>query len=128
MGARTRHAIAGATALAYLILPAAACAGAIAPSAERQVRAILRDPNSARFDKATGRVLLTLDNGAHRSIDCGHVNAKNGYGGYTGQQPWFVVTFEDGSSGACVGAPEPCPLLLDADMIKAAKTCLDAAR
>lgn len=48
--------------------------------AEDQVRALLRDPDSAKFKgvKETG----------HYSF-CGWVNAKNAFGGYAGYQPFY---------------------------------------
>jgi hypothetical protein len=52
------------------------------------VRSSLKDPESARFGRALagklkGDVLV-----------CGMVNAKNSYGGYTGEKPYFGLLFE----------------------------------
>lgn len=49
--------------------------------AREQVRAHLRDPDSAKF----GGAMV-----GPRGVVCGLVNAKNGFGGYTGMQPYFV--------------------------------------
>lgn len=53
--------------------------------AEDVVKARLRDPESARFEhvrtsRATGLPVV-----------CGTVNAKNGFGGYGGPQPYLVA-------------------------------------
>lgn len=52
----------------------------------------LKDPDSAQFDKAhyTGKAV------------CGLVNAKNGYGGYSGFKRYVVV----GPLGAIEGTPQ----------------------
>lgn len=54
-------------------------------AAERQVRSLLRDPDSARFSETVVRVR----NGAR--VVCGYVNARNGFGGFTGDTMWIVV-------------------------------------
>ncbi len=64
-------------------------------AAEEEVRGHLRDPSSARFQDVfvkdvPGRIV------------CGYVNAKNGFGGYTGFQPFVVegnLTIMDGTIG-----------------------------
>lgn len=55
----------------------------------RAVLAQLRDPSSARFGKSLGRLKYG------KRVACGFVNAKNGFGGYTGETPWVMVV-EDG--------------------------------
>lgn len=57
----------------------------LANAARKAVMGILRDPTSAIF----GQVLI-VRKGGQESI-CGEVNAKNGFGGYTGMKP-FVIT------------------------------------
>lgn len=47
---------------------------------ERQVAAALKDPGSAEFGETSIR----------RGVACGSVNAKNGFGGYTGATPFMV--------------------------------------
>lgn len=49
---------------------------------ENAVRKTLRDPESATFQ--------IISSSAAENIACGQVNAKNGFGGYTGLQ-YFVV-------------------------------------
>lgn len=50
-------------------------------AAQALVRSRLRDPESARFGKVwAGR----------QGAVCGYVNARNAFGGYTGQQPWVL--------------------------------------
>lgn len=51
--------------------------------AERQVRAILKDPDSATFGDEWVR-------SAKLPIVCGTVNAKNSFGGFTGQTSFLV--------------------------------------
>jgi hypothetical protein len=56
---------------------------------ENAVRASLRDPGSAKFS-----TLHVLRSPGRHNLYCGLVNAKNGFGGYTGDVP-FVVEFGD---------------------------------
>src|SRR5258706_14786581 len=49
--------------------------------AQEAVRAELRDPNSAHFESVV----------YHDGVVCGLVNAKNGYGGYSGNSRFIVV-------------------------------------
>jgi hypothetical protein len=55
------------------------------------VVAQLRDPDSARFGQMAA---IATPNG--QVIACGFINAKNGFGGYTGMQP-FVGHFGPGT-------------------------------
>ncbi len=48
------------------------------------VRSQLRDPDSAKFSSVT-----VIGEGENR-IACGWVNSKNGFGGYTGDQPFML--------------------------------------
>lgn len=61
--------------------------------AKERVRAHLRDPDSAKF----GGAMV-----GPRGVVCGVVNAKNGFGGYTGMQPYFV----NGEKVLMVGSEE----------------------
>lgn len=72
------------------------------------VRRALRDPDSARF----GRVLAYEEarNGFHY---CGAVNARNGFGGYTGEQsfiaiPPAIVMIDDGTRSFRTAWREVC--------------------
>lgn len=47
------------------------------------VRATLKDPDSARFER-----IIASRNATGRIAVCGFVNAKNSYGGYTGMTPF----------------------------------------
>ena len=49
---------------------------------EKQVRESLKDPDSARFGE--------MSNSEDGAIACGTVNAKNGFGGYTGDQTFML--------------------------------------
>ena len=67
-------------------------------SAAADVRRLLRDADSAQF----GRQHLYTNVNARLGITiCGYVNAKNGFGGYTGDKGYIVVDrraqIEDGS-------------------------------
>jgi hypothetical protein len=55
------------------------------------VRRELRDPESARF----GTIVAAQSSRGPLTV-CGWVNAKNGFGGYTGDQPYFGV-FRNGA-------------------------------
>lgn len=59
--------------------------------AQRAVRAELKDPDSAKF---RGVKLEKGDDGKPYAY-CGWVNAKNGYGGYTGEN-YFIYNFKKG--------------------------------
>lgn len=52
---------------------------------QRRIRSVLRDPDSARFGKTYPLVRDGLP------VTCGFVNAKNGFGGYTGERMWIVI-------------------------------------
>ncbi|WMT90159.1 hypothetical protein [Pelagibacterium sp. H642] len=78
---------------------------------EDGVRNELRDPDSARFD-----TMLAEKGSDDLTSVCGFVNAKNGYGGYTGMVPYlgnllmrdqnrgmfFVTMIGDDAAGAQV--------------------------
>lgn len=54
------------------------------------VKGKLRDPDSARF----GRAFMTCGEKFAKqpmTFICGYVNAKNGFGGYTGDQPYMII-------------------------------------
>lgn len=65
-------------------------------AAERQVRGLLRDPDSATFSNSVVRER----DGAR--VVCGYVNARNGFGGYTGDTMWIVV---EGLKQAVINQP-----------------------
>lgn len=52
---------------------------------ENAVKAKLKDPDSAKFEWPNGFVRYTPANGVETSATCGTVNARNGFGGYTGR-------------------------------------------
>jgi hypothetical protein len=56
-------------------------AGRRAPLTEAQVRDLMRDPDSVRFR----HVVRSPDTGAV----CGLINARNGFGGFTGETPFI---------------------------------------
>lgn len=59
--------------------------------AQRAVRAELKDPDSAKF-----RGIKALRDGEGKVTGfCGWVNAKNSYGGYTGES-YFIYSFKKG--------------------------------
>jgi hypothetical protein len=51
------------------------------------VRKTLKDPESARFGRAVGRKVFIPGKKPILQV-CGYVNAKNGFGGYTGDKPF----------------------------------------
>jgi hypothetical protein len=53
---------------------------------EQSVRDNLKDPDSAKF---TDELIVQQDNGFY--VMCGNVNAKNGFGGYTGKTPFVAA-------------------------------------
>lgn len=64
--------------LAFVLLTVTGCGRET--SAQRHVRAMLKDPDSAKFE-----LLFTGRN----NLECGTVNAKNSFGGYTGAQAYM---------------------------------------
>lgn len=54
-------------------------------AAKEAVRQQLRDPESARFSG------VYVHRGPSGAAVCGRVNAKNGFGGYTGDSDFFVI-------------------------------------
>jgi len=57
---------------------------------QKGVRAVLKDPESAKF----GRMVAGSD-GTDAATVCLMVNAKNSYGGYTGEKPYMGVLLLD---------------------------------
>ena len=57
---------------------------------DRGVRPLLRDPESARFGRAAARKLFMPGKQPILQV-CGYVNARNGFGGYTGEQLFVGV-------------------------------------
>lgn len=49
------------------------------------IRDMLKDPESARFGEAIGRVKHG------QRVACGFVNGRNSFGGYAGEQRWVVL-------------------------------------
>ncbi len=87
-------------------------------SAQAQVRSRLKDPASAQF--ADLRQGTTRPSGT--PVVCGTVNAKNGFGGYTGptrfianagavalRQPAKAKAFDDLWNRSCLSEPTPAP-------------------
>lgn len=70
---------------------------------ENAVRASLKDPDSAKFDWPNeftdGWYRIPFSKKVTGWITCGTVNAKNGYGGYTGPAPVIAAI----QNGAVVG-------------------------
>ena len=50
----------------------------------------LKDPDSAKFDPQDGQTYSLNKDGSLYAV-CGEVNAKNGFGGYSGAQAWIYV-------------------------------------
>ena len=58
--------------------------GAILYAGQAAVTAMLREPGSAEFSRAHGHQVHG------ESVACGYINARNGFGGMTGPEPWLV--------------------------------------
>lgn len=56
---------------------------------KRDLPKALKDPESARFGSMSG----SRGNDGTTYV-CGYVNAKNSFGGYTGEQPFIGTLFE----------------------------------
>ena len=70
-------------------------------TAEEMIRSRLRDPDSAQFSEVDLYDDRKID-GTPVTLICGHVNAKNGFGGYAGAQQ-FMVVFRPGPFVAMSG-------------------------
>jgi hypothetical protein len=55
------------------------------------VIAVLKDPESARF----GSIIAGQRTSSPAIVVCGFVNAKNSFGGYTGEQPFTGILGDD---------------------------------
>ncbi|MBA5777101.1 hypothetical protein H2509_08160 [Stappia sp. F7233] len=62
------------------------------------VRGVLKDPESARFGE-----IVAASNSEGVVSACGWVNAKNSYGGYTGDKPFLGVLTKGGFVPVSVG-------------------------
>lgn len=62
------------------------------------VRGALKDPESARFGS-----IVAGTNSKGTIISCGWVNAKNSFGGYTGEKPFMGVLTSGGFAPVAVG-------------------------
>jgi hypothetical protein len=76
------------------------------------VRQKLKDPESARFKEDDLEVM------PEQGVVCGKVNAKNGFGGYTGAQEYVYVR----GQGAALSEDDPD------DFIKAVNACTEALK
>jgi hypothetical protein len=56
---------------------------------EAAVRPMLRDPQSAVFRDLSATNDRKIGKSPAGLVVCGHVNAKNGFGGYTGEKMFF---------------------------------------
>ncbi len=86
-----RFVVAGAIMLA--VAGAAAAKASVIEDAKAAVREKLRDPDSAKFTNVTQRRAPNV-RGDLVDVVCGEVNAKNGFGGYSGRIPFAY--FPDG--------------------------------
>jgi len=59
-------------------------------AAHSEILKTLKDPDSARFDPQDGQAYSLNKDGSLYAV-CGEVNAKNGFGGYSGEQAWIYV-------------------------------------
>lgn len=74
--------------------------------AERVIAMALRDPASATYDHRDSPYVLACDSGVFGNSTRAEfwaaevwVNARNGFGGYTGSQPYTVVFIRDERTG-----------------------------
>lgn len=81
--------------------------------AERVVKSGLRDPASATFDFREEPYILVCDRGTFGNPTNAEVwaaevwvNARNGYGGYTGPQPYTVVFVKNEVTGEVMMRPQ----------------------
>lgn len=98
--------------LALALLLAGACSpseeGRLKAEAEESVRRQLRDPDSARF--SYGPIPFVFP---EQGLVCGEVNARNGFGGYTGNQMFAysrgtVVALSEGNMAQFTSIHDRC--------------------
>lgn len=91
--------------------------------AQVQIRKRLRDPESVRFERWAG----VRDGTAVAA--CGEVNAKNGFGGYTGAVAWFYSedTARDGTAILCEVTTALSPACGTALGLPAVSSCIAIA-
>jgi hypothetical protein len=75
-------------------LPHSAASDAAVSAAHSGILATLKDPDSAKFDAHDGEAYSLNSNGTLYAV-CGAVNARNGFGGYAGEQLWIYVLPEN---------------------------------
>lgn len=86
-------------------IPAAPLISNYRAEAERVIASSLRDPASARYEHRDAPYRLECDRGvftpAKQEFWAAEVwvNARNGYGGYTGPQPYTVIYIPNGTGG-----------------------------
>lgn len=80
--AQESNMISKAIVMSIAVLSLAGCEVYATHQAEKQVRAALKDPDSAQFSDMT-----IVGNGL---LVCGKVNAKNSMGGYTGSRDFLI--------------------------------------
>ncbi|MBA5776133.1 hypothetical protein H2509_03230 [Stappia sp. F7233] len=71
------------------------------------VRDILKDPESARFGE-----ILAAANGEGAVSACGWVNAKNSYGGYTGDKPFIGLLINGRFVAVFIGDTDADPAVI----------------
>lgn len=89
-------------------IPAPALISNYKSEGERVLRSGLRDPSSAQFDYRDPAYRLECDRGvfgaAKQEVWAAEVwvNAKNGYGGFTGPQPYTMLFIPDADGGTSI--------------------------
>ncbi|WP_299174373.1 hypothetical protein [uncultured Brevundimonas sp.] len=64
------------------------------PAIRERLEGLLRDPNSAEITITRGPRQATIPADVRPMVGvavCARINAKNGYGAYTGSEPWVFV-------------------------------------
>jgi hypothetical protein len=59
--------------------------------AKKEISAAMKDPDSTKFKYLRYKDIGTDKDGVIKGYVCGQVNAKNGFGAYTGYSPFIVV-------------------------------------
>lgn len=85
------------------------------------VRSALKDPDSAKF-----RDVRVLGHGETHTLACGYVNAKNSYGGYTGDQAFMIVDGRLYMDADAVGISYCCDELYSARKARKPSTLADS--
>ncbi len=97
--------------------PNDAAIGQMVDAAHVVVLKNLKDPDSAKFDPQDGKAYSLNKDGSLYAV-CGEVNAKNGFGGYSGAQAWIMSSQKNGLYQKAARHPRWCIAIAQASSLR----------